>query len=300
MLLIHCSCANMCAAMLRSKPKLTPIPQAQHPLSRNAINVMAAQSEHPIKLTGKGFTASFEVHHIIGPRLLHHINRHCNYTTFHRLSAAGYLTPTDDDLRLIYMKRMSVEHQLLTLPFETGLGPFQNAIRLAVFTSSQPIILIAKVPCAFTRSMATQIRGFMEYSDRDRFLLQEPKLYLWVTFIGAMVSLRDWENLNFFGLEFERAARVLKLTYFKQVERILERFLYNPLHLRSRLYYLWNKILKYRSSDHYLASWQAESPGAWLDQEVPFNEPDPIPCYNPSRTPTHGAMQRDQPLYVIE
>lgn len=221
------------------KPPLSD-PASFHPRTLEAIQTCQ------LPAISKMGTRFFEPpnRRLLCPRMLELIAHQRQYVSFNHLCVLGSLDPTDDDAEAAAYMQMSVEHELLSLPFEDRqltLLPYRDAIRIALFVFGQPICTVIKPTSAFARSLSGQLMRRLESAGCTLRRPGNRDLSIWLLFILAFISYEQEDCVWAVGILAELVAEH-QLQTVEQFELLLCGFFYIDMWFRNTVTKVWEDV----------------------------------------------------------
>lgn len=189
---------------------------------------------------------------IVGPDLADIIPNQRHAIIYKQLCDAEMVLPDTEDVEFIYKLQVSIDFELLNIPYEvkTELTPLQDAIRLALYSITQPILCIITPSFAFSQAMAKQlIAAIDKCSTADLYASHGmSELFFWVLFVAAYVS-RDQEEWPTLIAYIATTIEVLGIESAEQMEHLLYGFVYMRQFCGETLDTVWRDIEKRRQTD---------------------------------------------------
>lgn len=247
--------AFLCAAYLQVAPTHRPAILCADRLSDQIRAVMDRHVEE--HATGLGFLFfSPGTDEIMGLDLLEIIGNQREVMLWKQLFSLGKADPSPEEITYVYTKQMAVEYELLTMPFHAHDPPLRSseqALRLALFTFTRPIILVARSSAAFPRAMALQIKSHLLLTDLANLWGTNSDVLLWILFVVAHVSLGQPE-FDWCMVYIHQIVRALGLNTRDDLEQLLLGFYYFPEYFGETLQAIWTAV------EVSQPLWQAGSP----------------------------------------
>lgn len=233
--------------MMGTRPVLKPpVVRRDGTGPRHTINAISHLENGADGLGSRFFSADNAA--ALGPRLLQLIAAQLRFVLFRQRCALEQIEPTLGDLQYIYSSNMEVEYQLLDMPFALGsidITAKQNAVRLALYIHTQPIISVAKSSAAFSRRMTLQLKEALEQSELSKLWSPNCDLLLWVLFVCAHICYEqaEWPWL----IEYiAKVAIMMGLETLDALQAVLEEFSYCPRTFGETLERIWKELRSFR------------------------------------------------------
>lgn len=162
----------------------------------------------------------------LGHQILEMVSKQRSFLELVERCFSGVLQPTCDEWRIIYARQMCVDYHLLLLPFgktDGPLTPFQEAARLALYVSAQPIIHISKPSSTFARGMAAQLQDALVKVDMLAHCTPNREMVLWMLLLGLYITICKKQRAWYSG-RISEVLESLDLHTVDQVDEVLQGF----------------------------------------------------------------------------
>jgi hypothetical protein len=125
------------------------------------------------------------------------------------------------------VKAYETLHRALSIPFQspTTSSPQQEPCRLALLVFWYANYDIHLPDSALLRSLTIQLKAALDQSDPQTLWQPHYRLFIWVTFLGAYISVGQREH-SWFVMYLARAARRRDLKSAQDLKTALRRFFY--------------------------------------------------------------------------
>ena len=162
------------------------------------------------------------------------------------LCTSQHLDHTREDYTYVYTKKVWIEFQLLSYPHvqseeEEPVTPAQEAVCLALYTFSQPIVFVTRASAAFPQAMARQLITTVKKADFSNLWGPCLELRLWVLFITAFLSQGE---VHWIWLVAQISDLIdhLHIHTVEDMEEILMGFYYFPEYFGAALKNMWKDV----------------------------------------------------------
>ena len=133
-------------------------------------------------------------------------------------------------------------HRALSIPFKfpRTTSPQQEPCRLALLLFWHANYAIYLPDSGIFRSLTTQLKSALEQSDPRSLWQPHLRLFVWVTFLGAYISVGQREH-SWFMMYLARAARQRGLKTSNDLKAVLQAFFYIDRIYRKGLENIWDE-----------------------------------------------------------
>ena len=181
----------------------------------------------------------------MGPELAELVKQQRDVMLLQEVCTSEQLKHTLEDYSYLYTKKLWVEYQLLSFPHrkskEMPVTSEQQAVSLALFTFSQPIIRVTRATAAFPKAMALQLIRAIEKSDLSKNWDPCSELLLWVLFIAALLSQGE-VKWSWIVARIADTTRHLQIDTAEQLRELLDGFYYFPEYFETVLQDVWSEV----------------------------------------------------------
>lgn len=148
------------------------------------------------------------------------------------------------DIEVEYFSTKAYEtlHRALSIPFQfpKATSPQQEPCRLALLVFWHANYAIHLPDSGIFRSLTTQLKLALEQSDPQSLWQPHYRLFVWVTFLGAYISVGQPEH-SWFMMYLARAARQRGLTSATDLKAALQPFFYIDRIYQKGLQNIWDE-----------------------------------------------------------
>jgi hypothetical protein len=140
------------------------------------------------------------------------------------------------------IKAYETLHSALSIPFQfpRAMSPQQEPCRLALLVFWHANYAIHLPDSGIFRSLTKQLKSALEQTDLQSLWQPHYRLFVWVTFLGAYISVGQREH-SWFMMYLARAARQRDLRTSNDLKTMLQRFFYIDRIYHKGLEDLWDE-----------------------------------------------------------
>jgi hypothetical protein len=140
------------------------------------------------------------------------------------------------------IKAYETLHSALSIPFQfpRAMSPQQEPCRLALLVFWHANYAIHLPDSGIFRSLTKQLKSALEQTDLQSLWQPHYRLLVWVTFLGAYISVGQREH-SWFMMYLARAARQRDLRTSNDLKTMLQRFFYIDRIYHKGLEDLWDE-----------------------------------------------------------
>ena len=140
------------------------------------------------------------------------------------------------------VKAYETLHRALSIPFQfpRATSPQQEPCRLALLVFWHANYAIYLPNSGIFRSLTRQLKSALEQSDPQSLWQPHYRLFIWVMFLGAYISVGQREH-PWFTMYLARAARQRGLTSSTDLKAVLQPFFYLDRIYRKGLQDIWDE-----------------------------------------------------------
>jgi hypothetical protein len=140
------------------------------------------------------------------------------------------------------IKAYETLHSALSIPFQfpRAMSPQQEPCRLALLVFWHANYAIHLPDSGIFRSLTKQLKSALEQTDLQSLWQPHYRLFVWVTFLGAYISVGQREH-SWFMMYLARAARQRDLRTSNDLKTMLQRFFSSDRSYHKGLEDLWDE-----------------------------------------------------------
>jgi hypothetical protein len=133
-------------------------------------------------------------------------------------------------------------HRLLSMPFQfpKATSPQQEPCRLALLIFWHANWAIHLPDSGVFRSLTDQLKSALQQSNLQTLWHPHDKLFIWVMFLGAYISVGQKEH-SWFMMYLARSIQQRGLKYSQELKAVLQHFFYIDRIYRKGLEDIWNE-----------------------------------------------------------
>jgi len=141
------------------------------------------------------------------------------------------------------VKSHQILHRVLSIPFQssTALSPQQEPCRLALLVFWYANYRIHLPDSVMLRSLTTQLKAALVQSNPQALWQPNYELFIWVTFLGAYISVGHREH-PWFVIYMARVARLQGLESAQDLKAVLQSFFYIDRIYGEGLESIWGEV----------------------------------------------------------